>query len=123
MKSWLESDRFEQICWHWATITKLLIEQGTRIIRFEEILTDFEYFKRNLAEPLELPFSEAQWRKAVSEPVKQTRGVIYRYLYAVLKGKNFSRHSLPPFEEWTDDQKKRFREICGEAADLAGYVI
>lgn len=105
-KSW---GRFEKICWLWKDSYEILLEQipGEDFIRLESVLTDYEYFQRQVLEKLNLDIPFEIWRKSVGQ-----------------KSKNATRvHSFPAYSEWTSSQKSFFQEMCGDLMDRFGYQI
>ena len=46
----------------------------------------------------------------------------FRYLYALLKGKTYQHAKLPAYRNWSDEQKKIFREYCGPYMEELGYA-
>lgn len=117
----LDGDKFTYMCMQWAEVTRTLVQQGTRLIRLEQIVRDYEYVRRELLQPLGLSLPRQAWEKQVSIKVNRTHSPAYRYLYSKLRGKAYVSDRLPPFAEWPPEYKREFHEICGEAMQMVGY--
>ncbi len=117
----LDADKFEQVCWTWADTTRRLLNQDTRLLQFERLISDYDYLDERLLGPLNLSLSKADWLAKKDTRVNKTRSKLFRYLYAKLKNKNFVEDSLPPYPEWSDAQKQRFEQICGQMRHRVGY--
>ena len=48
VEKWLDGDKFVQICWNWASTTKLLVSQNTTLLQFEKLVNDFDYLCEKL---------------------------------------------------------------------------
>ncbi len=121
---WLKSDKLYQVCWNWADTTKRLLKQNTTLIRFEDLLTDYGYLNKNLLSPLQLnDIDETKWSQVKSKKVNQTLPSAYRYLYSLVKKKDFVSESLPEFNEWDSKSQQMLFDVCGEVMNLAGYRI
>lgn len=118
---WLESDKFEQICWNWAETTRRLLEEDTITVRFEDVLRDYDYVVERLARPAGLTVTREGWSAATSKKANRTRSRLYRYLYAQLRGEPYVS-PMPAFEKWSAHQKAVYREYCGDLAEELGYV-
>ena len=66
IKWWLEADKLSQICWNWKTETELLLKRDLDIIQFERIITDYDYFKTNLLDKIDLEMDFKKWKREVS---------------------------------------------------------
>ena len=121
VEQWIDGNKFSQICWNWASTTLKLISENIELIQFEKLTSDYGYFEEKLLRPFNFNFSRLLWKGLVSKKVNKTRSTIHRFFYAKIKMKDFVKDELPPYEKWTDSQKKTFKEICGEAMKRAGY--
>ncbi len=121
IRDWLGADKFSQICWNWASTTRLLLEQETRLIRLEDLTGDYELFRDLLLAPLGREMSREAWDRIRNARVNRTRSPLYRRLYAWLKGKEYVQDRLPPFSRWNDRQREVFEELCGELLPVLGY--
>lgn len=117
----LDADKFEQVCWTWADTTKLLMEQGTELLQFERLLTDYDYLAERFLEPTGLALSRDEWTAKKDTRVNETRSKLFRYAYAKLRNKNFVEDQLPRYQQWSDSQKRTFDKICGDVRRQVGY--
>jgi hypothetical protein len=122
IRDWVGGDKFTQVCLDWAGTTELLISQGTKLIRFEDVLNDFSYLQTKVLAPLDLTIAPATWHAAVTQRVNPTRSAPYRWLYAKIRRKAYVSDRLPAYDEWPRARKQEFHRICGEAMLKAGYV-
>ncbi len=123
IEHWLNGDKFYQVCWNWASTTKILLDQNTSLLIFEKLTTDFDYFKSKVCEPLGIQLSEEAWQQGVSTKVNKTRSQAYRWLYAKLKRKAFIENTLPEYDLWPEHYKKQFQQVCGPVMKRCGYEI
>lgn len=121
IKWWLEADKFSQICWNWKKDTEILLDKGLDLLHFEKIISDYDYFKNNLLDKIELKMDKSVWEDKVVIKKNKTRSKLYRFFFAKYKGKKFVGTRLPQYEEWSEDYKKKFTEICGGTMLKLGY--
>ncbi len=122
LKKWMESDKLSQICWNWKNATENLLREKTTLIRFEDLISNYESFSRLMGHPLGLDISEEIWMSIANKKVNRTRSKLFRWAYARWKGKSFVDDELPPFEQWTSQNKERFYDICGDTMRKCGYA-
>lgn len=120
---WLNANKLEQICRDWAVTTDRLLDEGLPVICLEELVADFGYVMDRLLAPCGFTLARSVWDEIKNTRVNKTRGRLVRYLYAKLRGKSYVRASLPPFEDWTDDQKRVLNTLCGPTAAKCGYDV
>jgi hypothetical protein len=101
---WSEMDRFARICWYWQEENRRLRNSIGRIVQFEKILSSYEYFQREVLEPCGIYIEKKVWETTVNTP-RNTTG----------------EFSMPKWDQWTSEQQKKFREICGEEMEKCGY--
>lgn len=118
--AWIDSDKFTRLCREWADTTAILVAEGTRLVRFEELIGSYEYFRGQVLAPLGWELSEEKWRSHTSERVNHTRSSLRRYVWAALKGREHIQ-ALPAYGQWSAQQKETLREVCGEQMELVGY--
>ncbi|MBL7930192.1 MAG: hypothetical protein JNL47_12065 [Bacteroidia bacterium] len=123
IEKWLDGNKLYQICWNWNKTTSVLLEQPVQLIRFEDILSDYQSFRTLLIEPLKIEITEEDWKKTKSEKINRTRSPVYRWLYARWKGKPYVEESLPSFEQWSGSDQQMLLDICGETMQRCGYRI
>ncbi len=102
---WRNWGRFEKCCWLWASENDILYQQFGAAIQFELLLTDYNYFKSNMLDVLNLVISESLWEKE-------------RQVKSDNKTRQFK---CPPYEDWRPSWKDSFWEICGKVMDKNGY--
>jgi hypothetical protein len=101
---WHEMDRFARICWYWQEENRRLRTVIGKTIQFEKILSSYEYFASKVLEPCHIHIEERHWKATISTPRNTT-----------------SEFSMPKWDEWTLEQQRIFREICGDEMDKCGY--
>jgi hypothetical protein len=122
IEKWLDGTKLYQICWNWNQTTSNLLEQPVRLIRFEDLITDYHTFKQSLLEPLRLSISKEAWEKVKAEKVNRTRSPVYRWFYSRWKGKPYVKASLPPFEQWPEKDQQLLLDVCGKTMQRCGYT-
>ena len=106
-EKWDKMSRFEKLCWYWAVENEYLYRcTNGRIVHFEKIVRDYEYFKEKVLEPLGLDIPREIWEREVRRP----RNISLQY-------------KLPHWKEWDKWMEERFREICGEIMEKLGYTL
>jgi sulfotransferase family protein len=121
VRKWLTEDRFYRVCWNWKSAMSLLLQQKVPIIKFESLISDFDYLRKHLLDKYDLPLSETEWEKATETKANKTKSKAYRYLYAKVKGKQFQHDTLGDYIEWPDEYKQVFDEMCGSLSIELGY--
>lgn len=106
-KQWEKMDRFERVCWSWMDTYELLIKHipKERWIRLEDFVTDFDYAKRRIIDPMHLDLSRSTWREVVSKPSSNAT----------------KRYAFPKWQDWSPQQQQAFRRICGDTMTKLGY--
>lgn len=118
--NWLDMNKLQQVCNNWVQTTNSLIDSGTRLIRFEDMTTDFNYLKENVLDPIGANISIEKYEDFRKIKINRTRGFGYRYLYAKYKGKSFTKNHVK-FEDFNSEQKEMFFDICGPTMDKLRY--
>jgi hypothetical protein len=103
---WNDMDRFARICWYWQEENRRLRTVIGKTVQFEKILSSYEYFQSQVLEPCGIYIKKAVWEDAVLTPRNTT-----------------NEFSMPRWDQWTLDQQKTFREICGDEMINCGYDI
>ncbi len=101
---WREMDRFSRLCWLWQVENSYLRTTIGKPVQFEKILSSYEYFSSQILEPCGIQIDKRDWENAIAHPRNTTR-----------------EFSMPKWNEWTAEQQKIFREICGEEMEQCGY--
>lgn len=120
---WLDSSKLAQICRDWTVTTENLLEEGLPVLCLENLVSDFGYVEDRLLRPSGFRLSQSVWDDIRNTRVNKTRGKLFRYVYAKLKGKSYVREQLPSFEHWTNEQKETLINICGPTAEKCGYNL
>ena len=103
---WSSMSRFEKICWQWQYDNRFIREAVGHTIQFEQLRSDFSYFKTYLTDYLGIDISESVWGSYVAQ--KQNITPTYR---------------LPHYKDWTNEQLSTFKEICGDEMRACGYEL
>ncbi|MHA1413969.1 MAG: hypothetical protein ACTSO4_15295, partial [Promethearchaeota archaeon] len=103
-KKWKDMSRFEKLCWYWQIAYKDLKTKIDKVIKFEKIISSYEYFQKNVLKPLQLEISEEIWRNEIKKPKNAT-----------------INYTFPHWTKWENHRKKKFDEICGEIMKEFGY--
>lgn len=123
LADWKSLSDFEKICWNWADVTMRLCDLGVPVIRFENLMSDYDYFLENVCARVGCHVTQDTWQKAVSTPVNKTKSRLYRELYTKFRKNKISPKGVAHFTKWNSDQQSSFRSICGEAAERVGYQV
>lgn len=103
---WKHMNRFEKICWYWDIENRYLNNNIEKVIRFEELISNFDYFKENLLKFFDLKMSKDIWQKEIIVP----RNISEEY-------------KAPHWTKWDQEKKNSFLKICGETMEKLGYDI
>jgi hypothetical protein len=105
-ESWPQFDRFEKVCWYWMITNKYLLGNKLPILKFEELISSFDYININLFEKIPANVSKSFWDHERRLP------------------KNISlNETFPHWKNWSSVQQKKFKKICGCIANQLGYQI
>ena len=103
---WGEMDRFAKICWYWQEENKRLRMTVGKLVQFESILSDYDYFYAEILEPCGVQIDKKTWQNSVPTP------------------RNITSHfKMPQWNDWSPAQKKTFIDICGDEMAQCGYPI
>lgn len=101
---WPEMDRFERICWYWRSENDYIREYADRTVKFEDMLTDYDYFNNTMSMITGHTIDKAVWMDKVKKP------------------KNVSAsYSFPEYDKWNKAQKDAFTKICSKEMRIYGY--
>ncbi len=103
---WSKMSRFERICWYWQNENKYLNKYFEKPIKFEEIISNYHYFNKNILEPLNIEISEDTWLKEVNEPKNVT-----------------INYKIPHWKEWNNEMINSFNKICGSIMTKNDYNL
>ena len=104
---WSSMNRFERLCWYWDVENRYLSENIENTIIFEELISNYEYFKTNLLIPLDLEISEEIWQREVKTPKNITP--------------KYNLH--PHWTKWDQKNKENFFRLCGDTMNKLGYSL
>jgi hypothetical protein len=119
---WLAADKFAHICMQWAETTRFLVETGAHLIRLENLVSDYGYFRSEVLERCNLTLSEADWHEHVKSRVNPTPSRFYRFARAKIKRRGYVPEQLPPYDQWPPSRQREFDRICGDAMAMVGYA-
>ena len=103
---WSEMSRFEKLCWQWQHDNRIMGNAITHRIHFEQMLSDYDYFKEKLLDFLDVSISQESWQRYVSKPRNATH-----------------HHRLDTWEHWPKDQCAALERICGDEMAKYGYRL
>ena len=106
-KKWSNFTRFEKITFLWSAENKYMRENSDITVRFEDLISDYSYFKKNILDILDLELDYQIWKKFVTRKVNANK-----------KNKNATT-----FNEWSYDQKRFFKLYCSDEMKLYDYKI
>ncbi|MBU0995291.1 MAG: hypothetical protein KJ737_22575 [Proteobacteria bacterium] len=106
VNSWNHMDRFEKACWYWTHGNTYLLNKNLPIINFDKSITSYQYFCKQILEPLNIYISLATWEKEINKPKNVSRKFIF-----------------PHYDNWSGHQKEKFRNICGPVMESLGYDL
>ncbi len=104
--AWPQMDHFARLCWYWQAENAFVRQAIGVTIRFEDLLSDYDYFDANLLRPCGVSISQEQWAAAVARPQNQT-----------------TRHALAEPAAWSPAQNATFLAICADEMRASGYPI
>lgn len=102
---WASFDRFQKIAAMWNIDNSYMRKNCDFTVRFEDLLSDYEYAKYKLFEPLDIELNYATWKNFIDQKMNP-------------REKNKSRFS---YMRWTKEEKQFFWDECGNEMQLYGY--
>jgi hypothetical protein len=121
IEQWIKMNKLQQVCYNWTQTTNSLIDSGLKIIKFEEMTSDYAYLKAHVLEPIGANISLEQFENFKKVKVNRTRSKLYRYFYAKYKGKSFINKQAN-FDDFSREQKEMFFDICGSTMAKLNYT-
>jgi len=103
---WAKMDRFSRICWYWQEENSRLRKNIGKTVQFEKILSSYEYFQAEILEPCHLNIEKKAWETAIASPRNTT-----------------SSFQIAKWDDWSQEQKQIFKEICGNEMEQCGYTL
>ena len=106
---WDSMSRFEKLCWSWMHSNEFMIKylRKDKIIHFEKVINDFEYFKTHVLDQIGLTMSEQVW---FEEKAKKSKNTTKKFAY-------------PHWTDWSQDEIAIFRSMCGPTMEKLGYEV
>ena len=98
--------RFEKLCWYWKIENEYLNKNIEKTIMFEKLISDYEYFKTEILESLNLEISKKIWLENINKPLNVSK-----------------KYTFNHWMKWSDDDKIIFEQICGELMRKNGYQL
>jgi hypothetical protein len=102
---WRTMSRFERLCWYWQVENRYLRHNIQRCVRFENLVTDYDYFREKLLSPIGIGLSLEKWQAATRVPKNVT-----------------DRYRIPHWTQWDSQTMAAFRRICEEEMAHYGYT-
>ena len=121
VSEWINMTKLQQVCYNWVQTTNNLLEANYKLIKFEEITTDYDYLMENVLKPIGANITYQQFKDFRKKKVNRTKGILYRYFYAKYKGKTFVNEKAS-FEDFSDREKEMFFEICETTMKKLNYL-
>jgi len=106
-KKWLNFTRFEKLTFLWSAENKYMRENSDITVRFEDLISDYNYFKKNILDILDLEIDYETWLKYVSIKVNTNKNI----------------KSSTASNEWSSGQKEVFNLFCSDEMKLYGYKL
>lgn len=103
---WPQMDRFARICWFWQEENARLRTCIGRTVQFEKILSSYDYFTSQVLEPCGIHIDKATWENMIASPRNTTKAF-----------------QMSKWEDWTPEQQKTFKDICGDEMSKCGYAF
>jgi protein-tyrosine sulfotransferase len=129
IKTWPNTD-FKTACRRWHRSQQLILKFGSspeyrniRFVKFEEAVTDPKAFAKKLLADLDIDDTRYPYDKVHQLPVKGSseHKVDGKMSWkAIKKPKSFN--PIGRWTQWTDRQKRIFKQICGETLIQSGYA-
>ncbi len=120
INEWLCMSKLEQICINWVQTTEDLLNSNAEVLKFEELISSFEYLESKILSPLQINISKDQYELVKSKKTNKTRSIFYRFLYAKLKGKTFNPVSSS--YQLSEHEQATLLKICGSTMKKLDYV-
>ena len=97
-------DMFGLCCRIWANENKLLREDISHFVRLEDIVSDWDIYKKDILDYAGLKQSRESWERAKN---KKDNGTV--------------QFTFPEYGNWTVDQKRTFSKVCIPEGTHYGY--
>jgi hypothetical protein len=123
-EKWEDMDRFQKLCWYWKHTNDFISSKVEQTVHFEKILTDYDYFKKNILEPIGLNISNQNWEKEVGKPKNTSRKKMLKQNVkraAFFWKTNPAIEAIPHWSRWDARRIKQFDDICSKTMKRFGY--
>ena len=104
-QKWPEMSRFQKLCWYWWVENDYLSRNIDHHVKFENLISDYDYFKTQLLDKIHLNIPKHKWEEEVNKPKNITK-----------------KQSVPHWKEWDSNMTDQFNEICGDLMKKFGYL-
>ncbi len=104
--AWEKMSRFEKICWLWQFDNRYLRESTGITLPFERLITDWDYFKKELADRIGIDVSQEVWQD-----------------YSRRVGNPTPTFRMGQWSSWAGLERDQFIAICGKEMKACGYEI
>ena len=106
-KKWSNFTRFEKITFLWSIENKYMRENSDITVRFEDLISDYSYFKKNILDVLELELDYKIWEKFIRRKVNANKKI----------------KVSTKFDEWSSNQKEFFNLYCSDEMKIYDYKL
>ena len=106
-QTWSKFNRFEKIAYLWTTENKYMRENSDLTIRFEDLISNYQYFKKNILDVLDLKLNQQDWAEYTHKKINKTKQI----------------KSNTRFAKWSNNQKDFFKLHCYDEMQKNGYSI
>lgn len=96
---WSDMDRFARICWIWKDDNEYLRKNCSYHIKFEELRSNYGYFKKQFLDYLDLSIDEDIWQSFVNKPRNHTPKFLFPDFQIGRIGQSNRSQFLPKFVE------------------------
>ncbi len=105
--NWPNMDTFQQTCWWWLDCYRMLLDHlpDAPIVQLEKISTDYNYLDEKILTPLNLKLTRTQYEASMA---KRSANAAKDY-------------TIPHYNDWDEDRRKKFDAICGPMMETLGY--
>jgi len=106
-KKWSNFTRFEKITFLWSAENKYMRENSDITVRFEDLISDYKYFKKYILDILDLELDYQVWKKFIRSKINANKNI---------KVSN-------KFDEWSNNQKEFFYFYCSDEMKIYDYRL
>jgi hypothetical protein len=103
---WKTMSRFEKLCWVWQADNRYIREHVEHSVRLELLVSDYDYFAEKILHHLNFDIDRRTWARYCQKVENRTR-----------------RYRMPSFNDWSNEERKAFQEICADEMLACGYSL